>query len=198
MVTAFSTVWSLGMVTSKSGTAATPEAAGADIDVNHAKCTQHQGGCHASEEAEPELRGRMSPSNPHTVDTAWKAVLQHSMRLARDTKCTHKGLQASAASCLVIMNEEHVHDCTFAHHLFNPMVTCCKDVCCSLQHVTQSGVLASFLLSCVVSWDFAPKLTMYDSSPIEMCASTPQLPQHAFALQRNTVTCHCAADSIEW
>ena len=102
------------------GTAATPEAAGADVDVNHAKSTQHQGGCHASEEAEPELRGRVSPSNPHTADTAWQAVLQHSMRLARDTKWTHKGLQASAASCLVIMNEEHVHDCTFAHHLFQP------------------------------------------------------------------------------
>lgn len=87
----------------QAGATITPEAAAA----NHTKSTQHQEGCLAPEEAESELRGCVSPLN-----AAWQAVLQHSMRLAQDTKWTHKGLQASVDNCLVTMSEEHDHDCT--------------------------------------------------------------------------------------
>lgn len=132
----------------RAGTAATPEAAGAGVDANLTKFTQHQEGCLVSEETEPAcaLRGCVSPSSPQTADMAWQAVLQHSMRLARDTKWTHKGLQASAASCPITMSEEHV--CDFMQHqcLFNPMSDCCEDVCCSSQCVTHSSVLASAVL----------------------------------------------------
>ena len=96
------------------GTADTPEAAGADADAIHTDSTQHQGGCLGSEEAESALRGSVSHLDPHIADTAWQAVLQHSMRLARDTKWTHKGLQASAASCPITMSEEHVCDCNIS------------------------------------------------------------------------------------
>ena len=81
--------------------AATPEAVGEDADVNAAnqtKSAEHQDGRLASEEAEPGLSGSASPCNIDTADNAWHAVMQHSMQLARDTKWTHKGLQASAVS----------------------------------------------------------------------------------------------------
>lgn len=126
----------------QAGAASTTEAAGADTDAIHTKPTQPQGGCLASEEAESELRGCVSPSNPHTADTAWQAVLHHSMQLARDTKWTHKGLQASPMA----MSEEHVQDCTSARRLVIPMADCCEDVCCSSQCVTHSSVLASAVL----------------------------------------------------
>ena len=85
----------------KAGAAATPEAIGANTDVdaaNHAKSAQHQGDCMVSEEAEPGLSGSVSPCQVHTADSTWRAVMQRSMQLAQDTKWTHKGLQASAIS----------------------------------------------------------------------------------------------------
>ena len=49
-------------------------------------------------EAAPGGSGCVSPSEVHTANNRWQAVMQRSMQLARDTKWTHKGLQASAVS----------------------------------------------------------------------------------------------------
>ena len=85
----------------QAGAAATPETVGEEADVDaaaHTKSAQHQNGCLACQEAEPGLSGSVSPCKGDTADNAWHAVIQHSMQLARDTKWTHKGLQASAVS----------------------------------------------------------------------------------------------------
>lgn len=85
----------------QAGAAATPEAVCADTDIgaaNHTKSAQHQHGRLKYDEAEAGLSSSASACQVHTADNAWQAVLQHSMQLARDTKWTHKGLQASAVS----------------------------------------------------------------------------------------------------
>lgn len=78
--------------------AATVDAAGADAAGIRSKPAQHQDR-HLDAAAESELSSAVPAPNVHQADSAWQAVLQRSMQLARDTKWTHKGLQVRAA-CL--------------------------------------------------------------------------------------------------
>lgn len=87
----------------QSGTAATVETAGADAGVGagvHAEPAQHQDRRLVFKETGSQLSS-VPALTVHKADSAWQAVLQRAMQLAQDTKWTHKGLQASAVSCLV-------------------------------------------------------------------------------------------------